>query len=109
MIQTNDRIVKHKVGLLNLADELGNISKACKMMGVSRDTFYRYRDAVNEGGVKVLLDQSRRVPNHKNRVDPTVESAVVEYAVEQPAHGQVRVSNEHLRGVTSNQCYLIHT
>ena len=100
MIQTNDRIVKHKVGLLNLADELGNISKACKMMGVSRDTFYRYRDAVNEGGVKALLDQSRRVPNHKNRVDSTVESAVVEYAIEQPAHGQVRVSNElRKRGV----------
>lgn len=94
MIQTDNRIVKHKVGLLNLADELGNISKACKVMGVSRDTFYRYRDAVNEGGVESLLDQSRRVPNIKNRVDPAVESAVVEYAVEEPAHGQVRVSNE---------------
>ncbi len=46
MIHTNQKIIKHKVGLLNLADELGNISKACKTMGVSRDTFYRYRDAV---------------------------------------------------------------
>ncbi len=49
MIHTNQKIIKHKVGLLNLADELGNISKACKTMGVSRDTFYRYRDAVDEG------------------------------------------------------------
>ncbi|WP_415837477.1 helix-turn-helix domain-containing protein, partial [Parendozoicomonas haliclonae] len=56
MIQSSDRIVKHKVGLLNLADELGNISKACKMIGVSRDTFYRYRDAVNSGGVDALFD-----------------------------------------------------
>lgn len=94
MIHTNDRIVKHKVGLLNLADELGNISKACKMMGVSRDTFYRYRDAVNDGGVKALLDQSRRIPNRKNRVDETIENAVIEYAIQDPAHGQVRVSNE---------------
>jgi len=100
MIQTNDRIVKHKVGLLNLADELGNISKACKMMGVSRDTFYRYRDAVNDGGVEALLDRSRRVPNTKNRVEPQVEDAVVAYAIEEPAHGQVRVSNElRKRGV----------
>ena len=100
MLHTNDKIVKHKVGLLNLADELGNISKACKMMGVSRDTFYRYKEAVNDGGVESLLDQDRRVPNHKNRVDPTVESAVVAYAVEEPAHGQVRVSNElRKRGV----------
>ncbi len=52
MLHTNDRIVKHKVGLLNLTDELGNISKACKMMAVSRDMFYRYKDAVNEGGVE---------------------------------------------------------
>lgn len=100
MIYTNDRIVKHKVGLLNLADELGNISKACKMMGVSRDTFYRYKEAVDEGGVESLLDQNRRVPNHKNRVDPMIESAVFDYAIEQPAHGQVRVSNElRKRGV----------
>ena len=94
MIHTNQRIIKHKVGLLNLADELGNISKACKTMGVSRDTFYRYRDAVNDGGVDALIDQSRRVPNLKNRVDPVVEQAVLDYAVEDPAHGQARVSNE---------------
>ena len=56
MIHTNQRIIKHKVGLLNLADELGNISKACKTMGVSRDTFYRYRDAVNDGGVDAQGD-----------------------------------------------------
>lgn len=93
MLHTNDKIVKHKVGLLNLADELGNISKACKMMGVSRDTFYRYKEAVSDGGVDALLEQSRRVPNHKNRVDTTVETAVVQYAVKEPAHGQVRVSN----------------
>lgn len=94
MLHTNDKIVKHKVGLLNLADELGNISKACKMMGVSRDTFYRYKDAVEDGGVESLLDRNRRVPNRKNRVDPMIENAVTEYAIEQPAHGQVRVSNE---------------
>ena len=94
MLHTNDRIVKHKVGLLNLADELGNISKACKMMGVSRDTFYRYKEAVDDGGIESLIDRNRRVPNPKNRVDPVVESAVLAYAIEQPAHGQVRVSNE---------------
>lgn len=94
MLHANDKIVKHKVGLLNLADELGNISKACKMMGVSRDTFYRYKEAVNDGGVEALLDRNRRVPNPKNRVDTAVESAVVAYAIEEPAHGQVRVSNE---------------
>ena len=94
MHHTNDRIIKHKVGLLNLAGELGNVSKACKMMGVSRDTFYRYKDAVNDGGVDKLFDKSRRAPNLKNRIDPTIEEAVVRYATHEPAHGQVRVSNE---------------
>lgn len=94
MQYSNERIIKHKVGLLNLAEELGNVAKACKMMGVSRDTFYRYKDAVEQGGVEALLDKPRRVPNQKNRVDPAVEAAVVAYAIDEPAHGQVRVSNE---------------
>jgi len=42
MLNSNERIIKHKVGLLNLSEELGNVSKACKMMGLSRNTFYRY-------------------------------------------------------------------
>ena len=63
-------------------------------MGLSRDTFYRYRDAVEEGGVEALLERNRRVPNLKNRVDLETENTVVAYAVECPAHGQVRVSNE---------------
>jgi len=100
MIHSNERIIKHKVGLLNLAEELGNVSKACQVMGLSRDTFYRYKSAVDEGGVEALMDANRRKPNRKNRVDEQVETAVVEYAVEQPAHGQVRVSNElRRRGV----------
>ena len=94
MLQSNERIVKHKIGLLNLAEELSNVSKACKIMGLSRDTFYRYKAAVDNGGLEALVDKNRRKPNLKNRVDEATESAVVAYAVEQPAHGQVRASNE---------------
>lgn len=94
MLHSNDRIIKHKVGLLNLADELGNVSKACKMMGLSRDTFYRYKEAVEQDGIDALLEKNRRVPNRKNRVEAHVEAAVVQYATDDPAHGQVRVSNE---------------
>ena len=90
----NQPIVKHKLGLLNLAEELGNVSQACKIMGVSRDTFYRYQEAKASGGVEALLQKDRKRPNFKNRVDEVIEQAVLAYAVEQPAHGQVRVSNE---------------
>jgi transposase InsO family protein len=94
MLHTNNPIIKHKAGLLNLAQELQNISKACKVMGVSRDTFYRYQELVAEGGVEALIDKSRRAPNLKNRVDESIELAVKAYAVEFPAHGQHRTSNE---------------
>ena len=94
MLQTNNPIIKHKAGLLNLAEELGNVSKACKVMGFSRDTFYRYQELVQDGDVDSLINRSRRTPNLKNRVDETVEKAVLDYALEQPAHGQHRTSNE---------------
>jgi len=94
MTVVNQPIVKHKLGLLNLAQELGNVSQACKIMGVSRDTFYRYQEAKATGGVEALLQKDRRRPNLKNRIDQAIESAVLAYAIEQPAHGQVRVSNE---------------
>lgn len=94
MLENNTKIIKHKVGLLNLAEELGNVSRACKVMGLSRDTFYRYKTAVEEGGVANLFDKSRRQPNLKNRVDDMTEQAVITHAVDYPAHGQLRVSNE---------------
>lgn len=94
MLHTNNPIIKHKAGLLNLAEELQNVSKACKIMGVSRDTFYRYQELVETNGLEALINQDRRVPNLKNRVDEVTEQAVVAYAIEHPAHGQHRTSNE---------------
>ena len=94
MLHTNNPIIKHKTGLLNLAEELGNVSKACKVMGVSRDTFYRYQELVEDGGLDALIDKSRRAPNLKNRVDEATEQAVIKYAVDYPAYGQHRTSNE---------------
>lgn len=100
MLNTNEKIIKHKVGLLNLAEELGNVSKACKIMGLSRDTFYRYKSAVDEGGVEALFEQGRSKPNPKNRVDEKIEAAVTQYAIDFPVHGQQHTSNElHKQGV----------
>lgn len=94
MLHDTKKIIKHKAGLLNLAEELGNVSQACRIMGLSRDTFYRYKAAIEQGGIDALIDKNRRKPNMKNRVDEQTETAVVEYSIEQPAHGQVRASNE---------------
>jgi len=94
MSVVNQSIIKHKMGLLNLAQELENVSQACRLMGVSRDTFYRVKEAKETGGMEALLHKDRRKPNLKNRIDESIEQAVLEFAIDNPAAGQVRVSNE---------------
>ena len=84
MLHGSERIIKHKLGLLNLAEELGNVSQACRIMGLSRDTFYRYKGAMDNGGVEALFDENRRQPNLKNRVDENTEISVVNYATDFP-------------------------
>lgn len=95
------KVIRAKIGLLELGKPLGNVSQACKIMGCSRDSFCRFQELYDKGGEVALAEMTKRKPVLENRVEPAIEPAIAELAVEQPAMGQVRIANElRKRGMT---------
>lgn len=98
---TSDKIARRKLSLLDLASELSNVSRACKVMGYSRQQFYEIRRDFQTYGADGLIDRlpGTRGP-HPNRVAPEIETAILAHALEHPCHGSTRVEQElRLKGI----------
>jgi len=91
---TDQKLIRNKLGLLDLASYLKNVSEACRVMGYSRDTFYRVKNAYEDGGLEALKEKSKRMPNLRNRTPEDVEAAILDITLEDPSLGQKRVSDE---------------
>src|SRR5512134_3461681 len=90
----DEKIIRNKVGVLELAKQLGSVSQACRIMGFSRDSFYRFKELYQKGGEAALIEMSRRLPNPKNRVAEAIERRIMETTLQQPACGHTRTANE---------------
>ena len=100
MLHTTNPVIKHKAGLLNLAEELSNVSKACKIMSVSRDTFYRYRELADEGGVDALINRSRRAPRGTEYCDKVEQHDYQLYlAINDIEHTKTKAMSPQTNGI----------
>lgn len=92
---TEHKVARRKLSMLELAGELGNVSKACRIMGYSRQQFYEIRRNFQTYGAEGLLD---RLPGakgpHPNRVPEEVEQAVLEYSLKHPTYGCLRAAQD---------------
>lgn len=87
-------IINRKLNIFELSEQLGNISEACRRLGVSRRHFYDIKTALEEEGVTGLLEKARNRPRIGNRVAEEIEDRVLSYSLDNPTHGQARTSNE---------------
>jgi hypothetical protein len=95
----HDVLVGFRLRLFTLADELGNVSAACRAMGVDRSTYDRLKKRVDRWGPEALNVSERRRPRMPNQIGAHLEGRIIAFALGHPGYGPRRISAELARGV----------
>jgi transposase InsO family protein len=96
-VTEHDVLVGFRLRLFTLADELGNVSAACRAMGVDRSTYYRWKHRVDRWGLEALNVRERRRPRMPNQIGPHLEQRIIAFALGHPGYGPRRISAELAR------------
>jgi transposase InsO family protein len=96
-VTEHDVLVGFRLRLFTLAEELGNVSAACRAMGVDRSTYYRLKKRVDRWGLEALNVRERRSPRMPNQIGPHLEQRIIAFALGHPGYGPRRISAELAR------------
>jgi transposase InsO family protein len=96
-VTEDDVLGGYRLRLFTLAEELGNIAEACRLMGVHRSTYYRLKGQVDRWGLEALRIRERRRPRMPNQIGPHLEQRIVAFSLAHPAFGPRRISAELAR------------
>jgi hypothetical protein len=87
-VTEDDVLFGFRLRCFTLAEELGNVSAACRAMGIERSTFYRWKSKVDRWGLEALRVRERRRPRMPNQIGPHLEQRILAFALARPGLGQ---------------------
>lgn len=102
---TNDDLLyRHRLRVLATATELGSVAAACRMHGIHRSTYYRWKNSVERFGLEILRPRERRRPQMPNSVPVLIEHRIVAWSLGHPSHGPLHISDELAREKNGGFC-----
>ena len=88
----DDVLFRFRLRLFSLAEELGNVRAACRLMGVHPSTYYSWKEKVERSGLEMLRPRERRAPRMPNQLSPVIEQRILAFSIAHPGLGPRRIS-----------------
>jgi len=93
-MSTTEKLIKARMGMLALAEQLNNVSAACRRAGISRSHYYEIKEAFEKFGAEGLAPQTKRKPRMPNQTPPELEAQILEMTERYPTYSYLRISDQ---------------